>query len=175
MLRSDRLRIRQAGSEAIRAIADSQLVNIQRRLDRGIGSSGRPFVPYAPSTARRKGRSAPVTLRESGNMRSKMYVRRIRLDTFEITFKDRGSERIARFQHGGTRRATAVDSRRRASVRRRGTRHIVRNTGGFHIPPRPFISPTAQEIAAADRLYGVTVDARFPGDLRRRIVISFRA
>lgn len=171
LLRSDRLKIRQAGSRALQAIADNQLSNIQSRLDRGISSRGVPFVDYAESTARRKGRRRPVTLFQTGNMRSAMFVRRIRLDQFEITFRDRESEKIARFQHGGTRRRTRRDQvqHRRA----RNTRRIVRNTGPYHIPPRPFIEATADELLEADRLFGVAIDNEFPSDLRRRIKIKF--
>ena len=174
MFKSDSLKLRQSASRALGEVATAQLASIQRRLDRGIGSSGSPFVPYAASTAARKGRTAPVTLLESGNMRSSMYVRRIRLDWYEIAFSNRDAERIARFQHGGTRRATVRDVQQRQAIRRRGTRHIHRNTGQYHVPPRPFLSPTDAEIRDADRRLGVIVSAQFPGDLRRRIVIRYR-
>lgn len=172
LLRSDSLKLRQAGSRALKMIADEAVLNIQRRLDAGISSHGTPFIPYAPSTAKRKGRRRPVTLRESGNMRSKIFVRRRRLDRYEVTFRDREAERIARFQHGGTRRRTRADAK--AHARARGTRRIVRNTGPYHIPPRPFIEPTRQEIEAADRIHGVEVTKAFPSDLRRRILITFK-
>jgi len=172
-LRSDKLAIRQAGHKALMEVAQQHLRNIQARLDRGISSSGSRFVDYAPSTARRKGRFRPVTLFERGNMRGAMYVRRIRLDNVEITWRDRYNERIARFQHGGTRRRTPRDSRLKANVRRRGSRHIIRNTGAYHILPRPFIDPTAEEVVELDRLFGVKVAGEFPRDLRRRIKIKF--
>lgn len=173
MLAADQRAIRRAGSAALQKVADDHLKQVQGRLDRGIGLNERRFTPYADTTARRKGRRQPVNLRESGRMRSALYVRRVRLDRYELTFRDRQSERIGRFQHGGTRRRTRADQRRRTPGRiRAGV--VFRNSGRYHVPPRPWMGATTREINRADRILGVTISNAFPADLRRRILISFR-
>lgn len=99
-----------AGSEVIRFV--------RRNAARGVGQGGRRFAPYAPSTAERKGRRRPVTLRETGQMLGSLKTRRQPpkqgglLTGVDVRFGGAGggsrrNERIARFHLEGTRKMPA--------------------------------------------------------------------
>lgn len=84
---------------------------IRARTRRGVSVRERRFAPYARSTARRKGRHQPVTLRDSGDMLSSLHARpprRAAEQTFkiglaEVTFRSRRMEKRARYHLEGTR------------------------------------------------------------------------
>lgn len=84
--------------------AEDALHHIRDRTLRGVGVNDRRFEPYRPSVAKRKGRSQPVTLRQSFDMMNSLYVRPGSAGTREIVFRDRGrNERIGRYHQTGTR------------------------------------------------------------------------
>jgi hypothetical protein len=70
--------IRAAAHGRLASVAEEALSMMQARLDRGVMTNQRR-PSYAPSTARRKGRRQPVTLRSDGrgpHMRDELHVRR---------------------------------------------------------------------------------------------------
>lgn len=83
--------------------ANDALRHLRSRTIRGIGINDRKFEPYRPSVAKRKGRSAPVSLQEKNNMLGSLYVRPGSKGRREIIFRDRSQERIGRFHQFGTR------------------------------------------------------------------------
>lgn len=90
------------------------LAHIKSRTLRGVGINERRFAPYRPSVAARKGRSAPVTLRDRYNMIPSLHVREATKKRREIVFRDRAQERIGRFHQFGTRNR---DGSRRMAAR----------------------------------------------------------
>lgn len=155
-------RITRAMRLELEQAAHRSLQHIRQRTARGIGINERRFVPYAESTARRKGRREPVTLRNSitRSMLDTMDVRQTRGTSgprgnlaFEIYFRDRDKELIAIFQHRGTTRL-----------------------GRRHVPPRPWMGLTTRfRNQIADTVVrGVVANIAAERDRRRRITIKFQ-
>lgn len=99
--------------------AREALQHIRDRTLKGIGTNGRRFKPYAPSTAKRKGRREPVTLRQSLDMMNSLHTRSGGKNRREVVFRDRGrNERIGRYHQYGTRNREAGARRERMPARR---------------------------------------------------------
>lgn len=115
-LRSLKAAIEAQAKRGLDEQAQDALRHIMDRTIRGIGVNDRRFEPYRPSVADRKGRSQPVTLRQTNAMMSSLYVRKGAGGTREIVFRDRGrNERIGRYHQTGTRNK---DGSRRMAQRR---------------------------------------------------------
>lgn len=148
MVRDDRGRFMAslASVQPEKRAAETARLLMLRRTARGEGVRGK-FRPYAPSTARRKGRSQPVTLRQSGSMLGGMRVvlgaRTATRRVASVTLGSARDRRIARYHIEGTRR----------------------------MPSRNFFGLTPRERAAVDRQYGMDVQRAVPKDRRRRIEI----
>jgi hypothetical protein len=79
------------------------------RIARGVGSNGRMMAPYAPSTARQKGRTQPVTLRsDRGGAHLLDTIRVVKEGKRRvIRVTDAGKARIGRYLLLGTRNMKA--------------------------------------------------------------------
>ncbi|MCB0969275.1 MAG: hypothetical protein KDB37_20775 [Ilumatobacter sp.] len=116
MLRAAKAEIDKKVKAKLDEQAQDALRHIRDRTLRGIGVNDRRFEPYRPSVAKRKGRTAPVTLRQSYEMMNSLYVRPGAGNKREILFRDRGrNERIGRYHQTGTRNS---DGSRRMAQRR---------------------------------------------------------
>ena len=102
MLRAAKAEIDKKVKAKLDEQAQDALRHIRDRTLRGIGVNGRKFEPYAPSTAKRKGRREPVTLRKSYDMMNSLYSRK-RGEKREIVFRDRYQEQKGRWHQFGTR------------------------------------------------------------------------
>jgi len=80
------------------------LREIRARTRSGVDYRGRSFAPYAPSTARRKGRTQPVTLTETGRFLNALQVLEVRPGFARIGWPDTFGMRLKRWHHGGTSR-----------------------------------------------------------------------
>lgn len=104
-------KIKDEVNRANRDATTSVIRHIQQRTARGIGTNGRRFANYRPSTARRKGRTQPVTLRASTTRSmlddlaaSQAGLNRGGYRNYRIRLRSREKERIGRFHQSGTRR-----------------------------------------------------------------------
>lgn len=135
---------------ALKQIAEEYRQHIVSRTLRGIGTNERRFVPYAPSTARRKGVSRqPVTLRDSFRMLSDLHVKRVRKEKFEVRFRSRDQERKGLWQQFGTRR-----NKKR------------------HIPARRWFGYTTRFQRQMFVKYSTRIRQQIPKDRRRRFLIK---
>ncbi len=105
------LKVKRAVNQETVLAGERVIRHIRQRTARGVSARGRKFAPYARSTAKQKGRSAPVTLR-ANSIRSM-------LDTLAATpaqlsadgiarvtvrLTDGRKQRIGRFHQFGTRK-----------------------------------------------------------------------
>jgi len=150
---------------------------IRARTQKGIDRFGNRFARYAPSTAQRKGRFSPVTLRETGQMLGSLSIR---------TNDDVSFDPSAGPPGGGQLRASSgqfvspQDVTFGAAVNLKGSRN--RRIGRFHMegtknmPRRQWFGLTSNEEQRVASVMGTnTLDAisrEVPDDRRRRVQIK---
>lgn len=149
---------------------------IRSRTRRGIDRFGRRFAPYAPSTARQKGRFSPVTLRDTGEMLGALSIR----TNDEVKFDPRaGPPGSGQFRGPSGRFVSREDVTFGAAVNLKGARNrrIGRwhMTGTRHMPQRQWFGVTPNEEQRIDNTIGANlrgaVSREVPEDRRRRVQI----
>jgi len=150
---------------------------IRSRTRRGVDRFGNTFEPYAPSTARQKGRFSPVSLEESGQMLGALSIR----SNDDVTFDAR-----ARPAGGGQLRGSSGQFVSRedvsfgAAVNLKGSRN--RRIGRYHMegtknmPSRQWFGLTPGEEQKVASMLGANlgdaISREVPEDRRRRVQIK---
>lgn len=149
---------------------------IRARTRRGVDRFGNTFAPYAPSTARKKGRFSPVTLEETGQMLGSLSIR----TNDDVTFDPRAGPAGGGQLRGPSGRFVAQgDVSFGAAVNLKGSRN--RRIGRFHMegtkhmPQREWFGLTPNEEQKVQNQLGANIfDAirrEVPNDRRRRVQI----
>lgn len=150
---------------------------IRSRTRRGIDRFGNQFAPYAPSTARQKGRFSPVSLEESGQMLGSLSIRTNDDVEFDPSAGPAGGGQL----RGGSGRFVSPDDVSfGAAVNLKGSRN--RRIGRFHMtgtrnmPQRQWFGLTQSEEQQVTNELGTNIlDAisrEVPEDRRRRVQIK---
>lgn len=150
---------------------------IRSRTRRGIDRFGNEFAPYAPSTARQKGRFSPVSLRETGQMLGSLSIRTNDDVEFDPRLGPPGGGQLRNQSTG--RLVSRDDIQFGAAVNLKGSRN--RRIGRFHMegtrhmPRRQWFGLTDnEEQQVVNELGTNTLDAigrEVPDDRRRRVQI----
>ena len=151
---------------------------IRTRTRKGIGRRGQRFAPYAPSTARQKGRFSPVTLEEKGRMLGALSIRTNDDVEFSPSARPVGG---GQFRSRRSGRFVARDQVSfGATVNLKGSRN--RKVGRAHIeawgdlPERDWFGVTSQEKTRITNTVGNRVTGgirrELPEDRRRRVEIQ---
>jgi len=121
----------QAADKAAKEAAEKTLDHIVSRTQRGVGVNERKFVPYASSTAKRKGRFSPVTLHETGQMLNDLYVKRERKRDYRVKFRTKKMDERGRHHQFGTNRngRPHLPARRWFGVTTRKSRQLFNEYG----------------------------------------------
>lgn len=95
--------------KATKSVADWAVKAMKERTIRGTGLNERRFKPYRPATAKRKRRSQPVTLVETGRMLRDLHVQDRGRSGYQqvIKFASTDMEHRGRFHQFGTRKMAA--------------------------------------------------------------------
>lgn len=150
---------------------------IRSRTAQGVDRHGRQFAPYAPSTAKKKGRFSPVTLRETGKMLRSLSIRDLGPQNARRAPSGRGSQlrgpsgRFVSEENvvfGSTINIKGSRNRRIARFHIEGTRKM---------PERDFLGLTDQQESRLTGQFGRdianAISRAIPDDRRRRIEIEF--
>lgn len=164
-------------SNAAQEAARQARSKIRSRTLRGLSRRGREFPSYAASTARRKGRFSPVTLRESGKMLRSLTIRDLGPEEAAQAPRGRGAQ--LRSPETG-RFVSKREVRFGATVNIKGSRN--RRIARYHIegtrkmPERDFFGLTQSEqeevLRTLDRGLTRDIERALPEDRRRRVELT---
>jgi hypothetical protein len=151
---------------------------IRTRTRKGIDRHGNQFAPYAPSTARQKGRFSPVTLEETSQMLRSLSIRTNDDVDFDPSAGPSGG---GQFRNRGSGRFVARNEVSfGATVNVKGSRN--RKVGRAHIeawgdlPERDWFGVTSNERTRITKAVGNRVTGgirrELPDDRRRRVEVQ---
>lgn len=125
---------------------------IRIRTARGVAVDGARFEPYAPSTARKKKRTSPVDLTETGQMLGSLRVRNAgsRVRARSIVLSGERNRRLAAIHQFGAQ------------------------TGRGNIPSRKWFGATASFVERMEQNGIARLRESLPTDKRRSFVIGMR-
>lgn len=145
-----------AADNSAKEAAEEIRLKMVQRVSRGVGVNSRKFVPYAPSTAKRKGRRDPVNLYQTGRMLGGIRVRKAKRFKYEVRIPDKRQEQKARWQQFGTRRRSGPP----------GSPKLP------HIPPRAWFGVTVKNRRETFQIFNTRMRTAVKKDRRTRLRVT---